>query len=127
MPEPSNKPRLVPKADPPRSPERSDERRIFRTIDEHYRDDGSGYIGDASDDALAKQLGVPRKWVTDVRISHFGESDSNDAMVDLLRQARDAIAQAEKLRDDFLEKSAVMDATARHIIKLADAMKDKLK
>lgn len=57
---------------PPREPTKADNRAIFRKLDEVYDEQNEGYVGDFSDEVVATELKVPRKWVEDIRSEHFG-------------------------------------------------------
>ena len=64
----------------PREMNREDKRNIFREIDANYDGKNQRYINDATDQEIAKKLGVPRKWVSDVRDSDFGPCGRNEEM-----------------------------------------------
>lgn len=64
----------------PREMTPADKRKIFREIDENYDEANSRYIGEATDQAIAKKLAVPSKWVSTVRDENFGPSGRNEEM-----------------------------------------------
>lgn len=73
---PGNIPAPKPEAAPPREPTPAEMRRVLDAIEQHYPTPGRGYAGAMRDEALAASLGVPRVWVTRVRVQFFGpESD----------------------------------------------------
>ena len=70
-----------PKAEPPRQPTREDKRLIFAALEEVWLGEDKGYQSGHTDVTVAKGLGVPRKWVEDVRREMFGELGRNEDMV----------------------------------------------
>lgn len=63
------------KADPPREMTRADRRIIMEKLDEVYGD--QCYKTPWTDAALAKDLGTPRAWISEVRDQCFGPEGSN--------------------------------------------------
>ena len=61
---------------PPRQMSRDDRRIVFAKIDEVYLGEGNGYSREWTDEAVAKDLSVPRAWVTSVREEMFGPAIS---------------------------------------------------
>ncbi|PST62632.1 hypothetical protein C9E91_13725 [Rhizobium sp. SEMIA4064] len=80
-------------ADKPREMTREDRRIINDKLDEVYGKDA--YKAPWTDAAVAKDLGVPRDWVAQVREQFFGPAGSNP------------------LFDEFLKESARLDASFR--------------
>lgn len=66
--------------DAPREMSAADRRKIFREIDEGYDEVNSRYCDNITDNVIAKKLGVPRKWVSDIRDENFGPSGENVEM-----------------------------------------------
>lgn len=64
----------------PREMQPSDKRAIFREVDANYDDVNQRYLGAATDQEIAKKIGVPRKWVETVREADFGPSGVNEEM-----------------------------------------------
>lgn len=64
-----------PKAEPPREMTREDRRIIMERLDEVYAKES--YKTPWTDAGVAKDLGVPRQWVVDVRDQFFGPEGSN--------------------------------------------------
>lgn len=60
------------KAEEPPKMTKEDRRIIFAKIDENYIDETNGYSGDWSDEKIAKDLNVPRAWVSQIREDNFG-------------------------------------------------------
>ncbi|WP_180897335.1 hypothetical protein [Martelella soudanensis] len=71
--EPASQP--VPQADPPPAMDREDRRIITEKLDDVYGD--RGYRGSWTDTTLARDLNVPRAWVSEVREAFFGPEGSN--------------------------------------------------
>lgn len=68
------------RAEPPRAPTREDNKIIHAKISEVWGGDDVGYLGDWTDEKIAKDLGVPRAWVTDIRVDWFGDVKSNEEL-----------------------------------------------
>lgn len=85
------------KAESPREMSREDRRIIFAKIDELYLDDKSGYQAPWTDAAVARDLGVPRSWVSTVRDELFGPEGSNPEFDAFLEQAAPIIAETKNL------------------------------
>lgn len=64
-----------PKAEPPREMTRQDRRIIMEKLDEVYGE--NSYKTPWTDAAVAKDLGCPRAWVTELRDQCFGPEGSN--------------------------------------------------
>lgn len=65
----------APQADPPPAMDREDRRIITEKLDDVYGD--RGYRGSWTDTTLARDLNVPRAWVSEVREAFFGPEGSN--------------------------------------------------
>jgi hypothetical protein len=102
-------------AEPPKSPTIADRRKITDVLDVRY-DDVHGRYRDAwSDDAVASTVGVPRAWVTDLRVLLYGECADNEAA-----SQRDAAigaleAQVKALSDEFIGRLAGLEADLRKL------------
>ena len=68
-------PQPAPQADPPPAMDREDRRIITEKLDDVYGD--RGYRGSWTDTTLARDLNVPRAWVSEVREAFFGPEGSN--------------------------------------------------
>lgn len=86
-----------PQADEPRTMTREDRRIVFAKIDEVYLDDRSGYTPPWTDGAIARDLGVPRAWVAEVREALFGPAASNPDYDEFLEKAAPLIADMKNL------------------------------
>ena len=60
------------KADPPRQMTRGDRQVIWNKLQDVYPKEDKGYMGEWTDGRVAKDLGVPRAWVTEIRAQNFG-------------------------------------------------------
>ncbi len=80
----------APAAEPPREMSREDRRIINDKLDEVYGT--GGYKTPWTDAAVAKDLGVPREWVSQTRDAFFGPAGSNPLFDDYLSQ-RDAVVR----------------------------------
>lgn len=95
-------------ADKPREMSREDRRIINDKLDEVYAKDA--YKSPWTDAAVAKDLGVPRDWVAQVREQFFGPAGSNPLYDEFLRETaqmeiafracEEATARAEKAAAD---------------------------
>ncbi|RRY08852.1 hypothetical protein [Brucella anthropi] len=83
-------------AEPPSQPTFEEKRIIFAKLEEVYLDHRTGYSSDWSDQRVADDLGVPRKWVEVMRDANFGPERSDEAI-------KTALAEAIKLRDEIAE------------------------
>lgn len=86
-----------PKAEPPREMSREDRRIVFAKVDELYLDDKSGYQPPWTDAAVARDLGVPRSWVAQVRDELFGPEGSNAEFDAFLEKAAPIITETKNL------------------------------
>lgn len=86
------------KAEPPREMSREDRRIVFAKIDELYLEEKTGYQPPWTDAAVARDLGVPRAWVSQVRDELFGPEGSNAEFDDFLKQAAPIIADLKNLQ-----------------------------
>ena len=115
-----------PKADPPREATKDQRRRIVLTLDEHYDTKASVYIGDMSDQAIARQLNVPVAWVAREREDLFGPCNDNEDNKKIqadLKAARDCLQSLEKAVETMVDKVAdarnQIDAIGRRADRLA--------
>ncbi len=81
----------------PREMSREDRRIVFAKIDELYLDDKTGYSPPWTDGAVARDLGVPRVWVAQVRDELFGPEGSNAEFDAFLEKAAPIIADMKNL------------------------------
>lgn len=88
-----------PKAEPPRMMSRDDRRIIFAKLSDVYVDEKVGYAQGWSDHRVATDLGVPRKWVEDIRKENFGDVAINEDMEQFRREAEALLAEAREKLD----------------------------
>ncbi|MER2535509.1 MAG: hypothetical protein ABTQ31_10150 [Rhizobiaceae bacterium] len=86
-------------AEPPRTMEREERRIVFAHIDQHYLPDRSGYAAPWTDARIAKDLGVPRAWVTEIRDQMFGPEGSNPDIEQFRADLSAAKAEFKDIRD----------------------------
>jgi hypothetical protein len=79
---------------PPREPTFDDRRIIIAALQEHYIDERTGYAPGFTDHRIAADLGVPRKWVEDLRAANFGPVKDNEDVRTLLAEARGMLGEA---------------------------------
>lgn len=75
-------------AEPPPAYSREDRRTIMYKLEEVYAKDA--YKAPWTDNAVAKDLGVPRAWVSEIRSANFGPEGSNPQLDEFLA-ARDRL------------------------------------
>lgn len=97
---------LSPSEQPPRTMQRDDRRIIFEKLNEVYLDDKRGYDTGWSDQRVAADLGVPRKWVELIRAENFGDVGANADMVEYLHQAE---SLAKGAREQLLEARQIYE------------------
>lgn len=113
---------------PPREMTRDDRRIIISKLDAVYLDSKRGYDAGWSDHKVASDLGVPRKWVEDIRAENFGDVGTNEDMAEFYEQAKALASEARKaLADarDYYEKiDALMQAakTDKALAQIADRL-----
>ena len=93
---------------PTRSPSISDTLVILAKLEETF-DPDKGYANGTTDATLARDLGVPRVWVVEVRQGKYGSAGTNPEITDL-------IARAAMIQEQFL-KLAEENATLASQIK----------
>ena len=107
-------------AEASRQPGFVEKRIIFSKLEEVYLDEKVGYSGDWTDQKMATSLGVPRKWIEDIRESNFGPAANNEEQRRLTDEATNIRAELEvfasKCRDEvkgFNERLAVIEKKLR--------------
>ncbi len=108
--------------DAPREPAPKDNRKIIARLMEVYDDSKSRYCDGFTDNLIAKELGVPRKWVERLRDQNFGPSGRNAEMDAVASAIGQIHAEAKKVADDAM----ALAARAEDVINKADAMRAKL-
>jgi hypothetical protein len=110
-----------PPIEPHRAMTRDDGRIIFNKIDENYAGESVGYAVGWSDERIAKDLGVPRAWVSEIRDKYFGP-DLDERQTQMLAEAKavhlamlEVAAKAEPIVTLLKEVLARSDALGRFI------------
>jgi hypothetical protein len=85
------------KAEQPREMGREDRRIITDKLDDVYDEKSGRYKAPWTDNAVSKDLGVPRAWVSDVREQFFGPEGSNPDFDAFLKQSAPIIADMKNL------------------------------
>ncbi|WP_336801677.1 hypothetical protein [Kaistia sp. MMO-174] len=93
-------PRLVSVADIPRTPSFDDRRIINAKLEEVYLDEKRGYGPGWTDQKVADDLSVPRKWVEIQREANFGPARDNEDIREAVETAKALREQAEALLRD---------------------------
>lgn len=96
-----------------RKPTIGDRRKIMDALEAGYDEQAERYKGGLSDQAVAENLKVPRRWVVDVREQFFGAHDRNEEQ-DVARKKRDeamAMAQAavDRLTQMAIEAEGILN------------------
>lgn len=100
-----------PSQQPPRVMDRDDRRIIFARLNDVYLDAKRGYDSGWSDHRVATELGVPRKWVEQIRVENFGDAGTNAEMSEFYEQAQTLIAEGRKAlleAREFYEKAKAL-------------------
>jgi len=95
----------APKAEPPREMGREDRRIITDKLDEVYDEKAVRYRSPWTDAAVARDLGVPRAWVGEVREQFFGPEGSNPEFDDFLEKAAPIIAEMKNMANSLRVQS----------------------
>ena len=88
------------KAEPPPQMKPEDRRIVAEKIGDVYVD--TGYIAPWTDDLVARDLGVPRAWVAEVRDFMFGPANENPELVEYRRAFSEWKADYEKYRAELV-------------------------
>lgn len=121
---PVKKNETAPKAEPPREITREDRRIINDKLDEVYGEDA--YKAPWTDAAVAKDLGVPVAWVSDVREQFFGAAGSNPLLDEYLAKVAELDARLkeyEALRVSAAEAATVAAACYAQLCKDFDSVR----
>lgn len=106
----------------PREMQPADRRKIFRKLDEVYDDANGRYCDGWTDNAVAKDLAVPRKWVEVIREEAFGPAGRNVEM-DRIAAEIGQLRAAAKAAEDAAMKAA---ADAERLVSQADDLRKRL-
>jgi hypothetical protein len=103
-------------AEPPRQPTREEKRLIVLAIEDHYDDKARGYTDGWSDEKVATDLNVPRKWVSDLREEFYGPAiDPELAALD--RQVKELQAAFASAADHLNDLRAKLNDVRERIAK----------
>jgi hypothetical protein len=86
---------------------------IFLKLEDVHAGNGGGYIKDWSDEKVARDLNVPRSWVTKIRDDCFG-SDTNE-QTSFLADAVKLLTQIKTEHTAMVEKSDTLLAQAMQL------------
>jgi hypothetical protein len=90
----------LPENPPPRQMDTDERRIIFGKIDENWAGKEEGYRTPWTDQAIARELGIPLAWVVEVRSQFFGEVRDNQEVREILARIESASFDARKLIED---------------------------
>lgn len=121
MPEPS---RLPPQ--PPRQPSFDERRLILAKLEETYVDEKTGYGEGWTDKRVAEDLGIPRKWVEDLRDANFGPTRDNEEIRAALDEARTLRSDAQRAISDARREAGVLRARADELDKQIVPLMERL-
>ncbi len=82
------------RAEPPQEMSREDRRCVFEKLNEVYLDEDHGYGDGWSDERVAKDLGVPRAWVSKIRDENCGPEVGPKAKANFAEEARKILDEA---------------------------------
>lgn len=100
----------------PREMQREDRRIILAKLNEVYLDEQRGYDNGWTDHRVAEDLGVPRKWVEELREQNFGPAGDNEGL--------------RKFRDDVLalaSRAAELEKQSAGLLNEAKSIRDALR
>lgn len=91
---------------------RTERRLIHDTILAHYPEVDKGYASGWSDQRIATETKMPRKWVEDIRAQFFGETGGNPEMQEFLDEYKrlhvDAVAFLDRAREIRKQVDAIL-------------------
>jgi hypothetical protein len=99
----------APRVEVPRQPNLVQRRKIAEALDMAYDVDKGRYTKNFSDDSLAKNLSVPRKWVSDVREFMYGVGTENEGQVETLRKLEDFKTRVTASEEKIFEELAKIE------------------
>lgn len=88
---------------PPRQMDAQDRRRVFRAVDEAYDDVNHRYVPGYTDETVAKNLGVPRKWVEIIREENFGPAGVDPQIAAIITEVNRLDAEIKKASAAYFE------------------------
>jgi len=111
------KPTLV--SSTPPEPSRGEKRAIMQLIDGVYEAD-KGYVPGWSDQKVATDLNVPRKWVEDIRKEFYGDNGANEEVAVFIAQTETAIKDVAKAVQDFKVISKMLEDARTTLTELSE-------
>lgn len=105
-----------------REPTAANKKEIFRRLDEVYDESHKRYVDGYTDNVIAKEMSVPRKWVSDMREDFFGPSGEN---VDMERLVSN-IARISSDLTDKANKCLEVASEAEVAMKEVEALRKQL-
>lgn len=102
---------------------REDKRLIFEKLNEVYIDEKEGYSTPWTDDKVAKDLGVPRAWVADVRDEMFGPVASNSDIDHVLKASKTLTDEIAKHREQGDKLMTSANALLRQFEQITKAVR----
>lgn len=113
-PNPPAAPAAAPMAEPPREPSRTDKRIIMNKLEDVYLDEKTGYAAGHTDAAVAKDLGVPRAWVSAIREEFFGPAVNE--------RVHELKGEVDGLKDEMRALVAMANAVNQKLAEASDRM-----
>ena len=112
------------KAEEPRHPSFDERRLIFAKLNDVYLDEKTGYSGSWSDKKVAEDLGVPWKWVEDIRSQNFGPVGDSETAREIVSEAKTLLDDIARQRSEWAkQEKALSDREAALRKKLGDMFK----
>lgn len=97
-------------------------RKINRLIGDNWDEKLERYLGNMSDEMIARQCQCPRAWVAEVRVENYGESGENEDM-DAVRAEIEALsARVKTAFDDAIKIADVFDTVSKDLKALRTRM-----
>jgi hypothetical protein len=109
-------------AEAPRDPQPADNRKIFARLMEVYDEKNGRYCDDFTDHSVAKDLGVPRRWVEAIREANFGPAGKNAEMDKVAAAIGSMAAEAKKHADEAM----ALAARSEDLVRRAEELRDRL-
>ncbi|RWX72544.1 hypothetical protein [Mesorhizobium sp. M2A.F.Ca.ET.039.01.1.1] len=109
----------------PRQPSFDEKRLINAKLEEIYLDDKRGYAPGWTDKRVAEDLGVPRKWIEDLREANFGPAQDNEEIRLAIEEAHTLRNDTQKALADARREVAAMRQRADQLEKLIPSLADR--
>ena len=102
--------------------DREDRRVIFEKLNEVYIDERHGYAPPWTDEAVAKDLGIPRAWVVQVRDEMFGPIASNSEIDEAVKAGRELIDALKKHHEQGEKLESMANAMLKQLDQIVKAV-----